>query len=108
MSWDFSMYVDNNDGPGELDYDANYTYNVAPMFVRAFQDDDGIRILHGVKGRVCRALLKIAITNMEDSPEAYEAMNPKNGWGDYAGALALLRQLLDWSTRAPGARMRVS
>jgi hypothetical protein len=77
------------------------------MFILAFQHEDGIRSLDGEKGRICRRLLRIAIAQMEDNPKEYEALSPTD-WGDYESALALLRQLLDWCTRAPGARMRVS
>ncbi len=109
MSYDFSMYVDvGGDEPGYLGYDANYTYNVAPMFALAFGDEEGIRVLHTKKGRICRGLLKAAITRMEASPEVYEAMNPESGWGNVEGALDLLYQLLGWCTEAPGALMEIT
>ena len=109
MSWDFSMFIDaGGEKPMRLDgLEANYTYNVHPMFARAF-GGDGIRQLNNRTGAECITSLEQAIAAMEVEPAIYKAMNPPNGWGDYDSALNLLRELLRWSRLAPRARMVVS
>ena len=34
-----------------------------------------------------------AIEKMESNPEKYKAMNPPNGWGNYEGALEVLKEM---------------
>lgn len=59
------------------------TYNVAPMFRASLLHDDGIRSLHGVRGRDAVPLLSAALRWMvaEENADAIEAMQPVNGWG---------------------------
>lgn len=126
MSWDFSMTVNLTPEREhelhaisqmlrpygmvgslcELDYAANYTYNVASMFAKAI--DGGIRSLNGRTGQECEELLEVAIERFESNPEVYAEMNPPNGWGDSIGAVNLLNELLGWCREAPLATMVVS
>lgn len=112
MSWDFSMEIDaGGEHPFDLDdFEANYTYNVSPMFYEAFKGmlDDGISGLHEKTGKDARHMLEIAIARMQDDPEKYKQWNPDNGWGSYEGALNLLCTLRGWCISAPLARFRVS
>jgi hypothetical protein len=47
MSWDF--WLESVDGDELAGYDANYTYNVSPMYYKAFAGGKGIRDLDGCK-----------------------------------------------------------
>ncbi len=111
MSWSFSMHgeVCPTCGRGaEIDEERNYTYNVSPMFYDALGElENGIRSLNGMTGDEGRPHLERAIMRMTDDPEKYQAMNPKNGWGDYEGALTLLSDLLEWSADYPTATFDV-
>lgn len=110
MGWDFGMEIDaGNDDPVWIGFEASYTFNVAPMFYAAFdgETESGIRDLHHMSGAAAAQKLRVAIERMEDDPAKYEAMNPPNGWGNYDGALELLRTLLEWCVRAPKARLTV-
>lgn len=108
MSWDFGMEIDAGGlEPHSLHYDANYTYNVAPMFLEAM-GGDGIRQLDGLIGEECLPLLGKAIADMVENPGKYKAMNPSNGWGDFDGALELLQTLVKWCNEAPKATMRIT
>ena len=82
--------------------DENYTYNVSAMFYDAI-GAEGIRSLNGKTGEEAKPILEAAIKNMESAPDKYKALNPPNKWGDYEGALQLLKTLLQWCTDAPKA-----
>lgn len=110
MSWDFDLMIDAGGHEPFSVADANYTYNVYGMFRLAFSwtSDCGIRCLNGMRCEVAKAVIDVAISKMESEPNVYRAMNPPNGWGNYEGALGLLRTLRDWCVRAPKGSIRVS
>lgn len=101
--------------PHDLDIYDNYTYNVSPMFYRAFgdarsplrDDDTGIRALNGMLGREAYELLGEAIRYMHEHAGELRELNPDNGWGDYEGALSLLQRISGWCAEAPDARLTV-
>lgn len=105
MSWDISMRCNHCGTDVE---DTDYTYNVAPMFVRAFKHETGIRMLNGMTGASALPLLQAAISDMESARDVYLEMNPPNGWGSYDGALALLRRLAEWCAKRPELTLVVS
>ena len=118
MSWDFHLEHPLPKCPscgheipwpddGFEECSSNYTYNVSQMFYDAF-GGEGIRALSGMRGREAATWLKGGIDRMALSPEHYMAMNPKNGWGNYEGALQLLRELREWAERYPEAIFKVS
>lgn len=110
MSWDFSMVAKlRADGGfvGLSGCDANYTYNVSPMYYSAF-GGDGIRTLNEMKGIDAAPLISAAIRKMIANAMEYRAMEPANGWGSYDGALELLYQLQSWCIEFPEAYVRVS
>lgn len=102
------MEIDvGGDEPATVRTGLGYTYNVSPMFYDAM-GGEGIRGLDGKLGRDALPLLRSAIEKMAGNPEKYRAMNPENGWGNYDGALRLLRDLLEWCESAPLATLVVS
>jgi len=120
MSWDFNMVIDIANGRDAEIFDGlNYTYNVSPMYVEAFKESEGsialninkskgIRILEGLTGEEAKPFLEKAIKKMKDEPNYYKTFNPKNGWGNYEGALSLLEQLLEWAEYAPKAKFQIT
>lgn len=74
-------------------YENNYTYNVSPMFREAL-GGNGINHLDGKTCLDAIGHLEIAVNKMKAEPDKYKAMNPKNNWGDYKGALKVLEDLL--------------
>src|SRR4051812_46075723 len=104
MSWGFHMDADlGGTEPVWLFDTIECTYNLAPMFFEAFADARGIRIISDKAGSDCIPLIESAIAKMKAEPEKYRAMNPKNGWGDYDGALRTLEGLIEWCRKAPRA-----
>lgn len=117
MGWDASLVDDR----GHVEGDWNYTYNVTPM-LRIASEVAGVamtdqrwmgidgapevgfsRWLDGRTGAEGQALLVPLIQELESNPSRYEAMNPPNGWGSYAGILGVLREMVartpEWPTR---------
>lgn len=84
----------------------NYTSNVSGMWAEAL----GYRLaeLDGRNAADAIPDLTRAVKRMEADRATYEAMNPSNGWGSYAGALAYLRRLLEGCTDHPKAQISVS
>ena len=112
MSWDIHMAV-----PAARDgslialcgyTDMSYTYNVYPMYRKAFSQDAGIRALDHRKGKDCIDWLDAAIADMKAKPEEYRKLNPPNGWGNYEGALEVLERLSTWCREVPEAVVVVS
>lgn len=113
MSWDFDIKAKTSDeGWLYAGYEAGYTYNVAPMYAKAFGEVDGksfgIRDLHEMQCIKAAPLISHAITQMMENPEEFRAMNPPNGWGNYDGALEVLRKLYGWGVEHPLAYYDVS
>lgn len=75
-------------------FKANYTYNVSPMYYKAL-GDFGLMQFHNKKAGDCIATLENGIKEMQDNSAEYIKLNPKNGWGNYGGALTVLKNLLD-------------
>ena len=107
MSWDVHLEADL--GAGEPvrvgDLDANYTYNVSPMFSAVIgtglDDLDGIRASE--MADKCTAILDA----FNREPAKFKAMNPTNGWGDFEGARNFIQTILDACRAAPNATLRV-
>lgn len=84
----------------------NYTYNVSNMYREAM----GITLsdLHGMSATEAIDILHKGVTNMNNDPEKYKAMNPPNGWGDYEGALQFLTKILNACIENPNAYIKVN
>ncbi|MGH3549017.1 MAG: hypothetical protein ACRDQU_13080 [Pseudonocardiaceae bacterium] len=83
----------------------NMTSNVAPMWRRAGAD---LAEFDGCAAAEVLPALRTAIAAMEDHQAAYKAMNPPNGWGDYASCLEFLCELVLDFTAHPKATVVVS
>jgi len=105
MSYDFSMEqeVTKVEEVAEL----NYTYNVAPMFIRAL-GSGGIHKLVGIPHFEAIQLLTAGIKDMDAHPKSYEELNPENGWGNFEGARMCLVTIRDWFLKYPDATFTIS
>ena len=106
MSWDIDLYARTECGQLVHVDEANYTYNVAPMFFNAL-GGDGIRQFAGMKAVDAIPILNRGIRKMKENPGRYRAMNPPNGWGDYEGALELLEWMLRKCEQYPSIEITV-
>ena len=102
------------------------TYNLAPMFhlagfYEAMKNETGgtgaaREVLLGegcapharppMTGEELAPLVRQGLDDMIARPEAYRALNPKNGWGTYEGAVEFTRALLAACEKHPGATVR--
>jgi hypothetical protein len=110
MSYDLYLEADLG-GPepsqvGDLDW--NYTSNCAPMWRLAMPESDGLAGMHGMSAGVAANVLRAGIARMEKAPNAYRALNPDNGWGDFDSQLASLWRLLAAFEAHPRAIVAVS
>lgn len=111
MSYDIHLYINVNTG-GQEPFTAcpadigNYTSNVAPMWTEAL----GHRLADLNEQNAGNSLpaLQRAVADMKADPAKYEAMNPRNGWGNYEGALDYLRNLRDACAVYPNATISIS
>ena len=86
----------------------NMTSNVSGMWRKAL--GFGIHEIEGKTGAEVRPDIERAIKNITDpdTRHEYEAMNPKNGWGDVNSAEEYLRQVLEGCIEEPEAKFEVS
>jgi len=113
MGWDITLECTTCRCPihGRYEEDVdNYTSNVAPMFYAAkpisISTDSIIRHLDNKLASSIIWILEIMIKYMMENSEEMKKLNPKNGWGDYYGALNFLNNILikchehpDWIVR---------
>ena len=89
MSWNITINKVETTGLLER----NVTYNVSPMFYKAF-GGDGIKGFRGMSGKEALPFLVRGLDHMLRNKDEYEAMNPDNGWGSYSGAVELLQEMI--------------
>jgi hypothetical protein len=112
VSLDIWLYVDVDTGRDEptrveITEWANYTHNVTPMWSAAGCYEALYKSAGKPAGEILPAL-NAAVDDMAANPAKYEALNPKNGWGEYRSALAFLRQFRDACAEHPKALVGVS
>lgn len=85
----------------------NITHNLSPMWRKA-----GVyEALYNSEGKKAGELyvtLEKGLHHMTYHAEEYRALNPSNGWGNYEGALAFLKDVMDACNENPGAIVRIS
>lgn len=98
MSWDAWL----TDAAGNVVHEANYTHNTNRMIHQALLDAGTSAAealwcwgLDGRQGPAGAAYLHGILRQLEADPARYEAMNPANGWGDYATLVAVLTEMRD-------------
>ena len=104
------------------------TYNLAPMFHLAgfYERLKGETGGTGTMGEVClrqgveslelppptgaelEPLLRKGLEDMKTNPDKYKKLNPENKWGDFKGAQAFTKALLDACTEYPNAIVKFS
>lgn len=109
MSYDVHLEIDTGGTSKAIIEDCgNYTYNVSPMFYKAMPE--GLTGLRGKTGLAAIPILANGISEMThpDKVAEYEKMNPKNGWGDRASAVAFLQGILESCRRHPKAMLEIT
>jgi len=85
----------------------SHTSNTSCMFIKAFDDENGIKLLHELSCSTATPLLKKAINYFLDNKESLELLNPTNGWGSYTSSLNLLIELHQSASEHPLARFHI-
>jgi hypothetical protein len=87
---------------------SNYTSNVAPMWRQALGGTSlGDLVEAHPLASELRPYVLAGALDMALHPEAYIALEPANGWGDYRGALDFLVWLADVCGEYPSATITV-
>jgi hypothetical protein len=86
-----SIWLTPQEGTDDLEYWANITHNVAPMW-RAAGVYKSLYRSEGKRAGELVETLEKGIEDMTANPDKYKALNPANGWGNYEGALDFLRE----------------
>ena len=106
MSYDVRLSIDTGgERPATVSEWRDPTYNLAEMFAAALGCE--LCDLAGKTGAECVPLIRKAITAMQDDPSKFKALNPPNGWGDYADALSFFNLFLDDCLSHPKATVSV-
>lgn len=103
MSYDVSLAMDCG-GPALIPLallDANYTYNVAPMFQEAVGSTPNC--WHEMPAAEVGAICAKILAAFASDPALYRAMNPENGWGNFEGARDFITKIKDACDAAPTA-----
>ena len=90
------MWFYLHDDRGHTEGEWNYTSNCNRMANDAVFDEIGgpwWMHLSGMSGPDGAAFLNLIINGLTTDSGRYVAMNPKNGWGDYASFVELLTEM---------------
>jgi hypothetical protein len=106
MSYDVSLAVDC--GGAELMplaiLDANYTWNVSPMFVEVVGSTP-----NGWDGKPASEVSELCgriLAAFATDPAKFRKLNPDNGWGSFEGAREFITKIKDACDAAPKAVFR--
>jgi hypothetical protein len=86
----------------------NYTSNTSAMWADALGENLGDLIERCSRPADLLPHVVRGILAMRADPAKFAAMNPKNGWGNYEGALAYLEWLAAACRYYPERKVRVS
>lgn len=91
-------------------YSRNITHNLnrmadaAGIYNECWRPDE-IGITHA---RQLIEPLREGLKRLTDDPEKFKTFNPSNGWGDYGGLIAFVREYLAACEEYPDAEVRIS
>ncbi len=113
MSWYAYVTIDTGgEGRAVVEEIGNCTYNLAPMFDKAFNFDygeyPGLRGLHELGAHGAILILKNAVAKMKANSGEYRKLNPPNGWGNYEIALEYLEAILAACVEHPKGTIEIS
>jgi len=106
MSYDIWLVIDTGDiEPVSIGDSWNYTSNCAPMWREAGCD---LALCSGRPASHVGIGIRHALERMSAEPAKYEAMNPKNGHGDYVSLMEALDRLAHMCETNPRCSVLVS
>lgn len=109
MSWDFDIEANTGNEFYSVEYLGNYTYNVSPLYRKAFGMGGSLdEYIGDQRCEVLVPLLREAIADMESNPDEYKKLVKGVTWGCYEGALEMLQKILVGCEKHPSATLVVS
>lgn len=111
LDFDLEMNLDTGDTePFRVElFSGNLTHNVTPMWQLA-GCYEALYESHGKLAQDVLPCLTLALSHMRNSAHlsAYEALNPKNGWGSVRTAVEFLSEVTGACRRHPKATISIS
>ena len=107
MSWGLYIEVPDKDlHDPYVHIVSGCTYNLTPMWAKAIpflqvtQDFDGLEARHVLPD------LLVGMSDIIQNMDAYKALNPDNGWGDFDGFFTVYTSVLKTCAEYPGGILR--
>lgn len=88
-------------------FEANITYNLAPMYYKCIDKEKGFEALNGMSCTEALPIIQKAITDMLNNADEYRKLNPANGWGTYEVLLTNLQKLRTCCENNPDGKIEV-
>ena len=106
MSYDVNLMINTGIEEHEVVDCGNYTYNVSPMYYKAF-GEKGINAIDDMKASDVIPILKKVIIYFIEHEDELKLLNPENDWGNYEGALNYIQGILHECRRHPACTVRI-
>ena len=105
MSLDLDLLLDacKHCGRSSERISFNCTYNCADMWFRVFPEDEKMVPIEGMTGKQSYPILKFVCDALLANPEAFEVLNPPNGYGSYKGFFEFISDMLIAAHKHPDA-----
>lgn len=102
LSFDLDIVTKDVDG-NEIVHEvvSGHTYNLSPMWHLALPFLEGTRSLHARNCGALVPLLEEGLVDIAIREDAYRALNPENGWGDFEGFRGIYTRLTEMCRKYP-------
>jgi hypothetical protein len=88
-------------------FDGNATHNLIKMWEKAGIYDD-LYNSGGKKSKEILPNLLKGLSKMLKNAKGYKKLNPKNGWGNYEGAILFLKDVISACEKNPNGKINIS
>jgi hypothetical protein len=106
MSWGCDIEIDHEDGyKTVIEVVDGHTYNLTPMW-RLAGTCEVTRDFDGQNAGRLAPILTAGLIDALRHRDAYEALNPENGWGDYEGFIEILTRFVQLAWAHPTGTVR--
>jgi len=107
MSFGLDIVTEDVDGNEHwVEVVCGHTYNLSPMWRKALPFIESTRDLDGKKCADILTALDVGLLDATKNANAYRALNPDNGWGDYEGFYQIFTKFVSLCNQYPSGVVR--